>query len=157
MSSCTTCKNGASLYLDHLFPERLIANKSQKCTARYPKIAMIIEVLASVILGSFKILTIPMVAASVVVLIPIQAMIKCIYKRSCKEALPYLAAWGINLLVIALLVVSIFAMISVPPEAVFFVICLGVSLGASATLLQVHKRLFPPEYQRPTTKDLPTT
>lgn len=141
-TTCQTCQNSASLYLNYLFPERLIATKAQNYAMRYPKVAMTIEVLASVVLGVLKILTIPIMAISASALLLLQAAIKGCMRKG-QEALSYLTAWGINLLVLAFLVIMIFAAITVPPEAVFFSLCLGVSLGASSTLLQIHKRLFP--------------
>lgn len=143
MGSCITCQKAVEIYLDYLFPERLIAIKAKNYATRFPKVAMIIEVFAAVILGLIKIFTIPIMIVSSSVLLLLQAAIKGCMCRG-QEALSYLAAWGINLLVLALLVIMIFAfVITAPPEAVFFSLCLGVSIGVSSTLLQIHKRLFP--------------
>ncbi|WP_155244787.1 DUF5422 family protein [Chlamydia pecorum] len=103
-TTCQTCQNGANLYLNYLFPERLIATKAQNYAMRYPKVAMIIEVFAAVILGLIKIFTIPIMIVSSSVLLLLQAAIKGCMCRG-QEALSYLAAWGINLLVLALLVI----------------------------------------------------
>ncbi|QVE48843.1 DUF5422 family protein [Chlamydia crocodili] len=142
MNCREVCKKSSQIYFDCTFPERVLARRCQNKAQQYPKTAMAIEVVASVILGTIKIITFPLATFSALGLIPFTCALKAISTRSCKHALPYLAAWFISLLVSALIIGAIFGLVMVAPEVVFFMIGVCGAVGASATLLNIHRELF---------------
>ncbi|AAP05040.1 DUF5422 family protein [Chlamydia caviae] len=142
MHCCEVYRKSSEIYLDSTFPERVIARRCQGKAKLYPKTAMAIEVLAAVILGTLKIITFPLATFSSIGLLPIACALKGISSRSCSHFLAYLGAWFISLLVSALIIAAIFGLVMIAPEAVFFMIGVCGALGASATLLHIHRELF---------------
>ncbi|ANH78233.1 hypothetical protein Cs308_0057 [Candidatus Chlamydia sanziniae] len=124
-------------------PERILAHKAQHYAAHWPKVALAAEIISTVALGPLKILTIPLASAFALTSLPIRAIWIGIKTKSFLKTLPYLIAWLLSLLVLALFITTIFSMIFIPPEVVFLTLGILIAVGTSATLFQVHKNLFP--------------
>ncbi|WP_375793201.1 DUF5422 family protein [Chlamydia sp. 12-01] len=142
MNCREVCKKSSQIYFDCTFPERVIARRCQNKAQQYPKIAMTIEVIASIILGTIKIITFPLATFSALGLIPVTCIIKGISTRSCSHVLSYVAAWFISLLVSAIIIGAVFGLVMIAPEVVFFMIGICGAVGSSATLLNIHRELF---------------
>ncbi|WP_366223737.1 DUF5422 family protein [Chlamydia buteonis] len=143
MNCREVCKKSSQIYFDSTFPERVLARRCQNKAQQYPKTAMTIEVLASVIFGTLKIITFPLMTFSNLILIPVTLIITSIRSRDCSQALSYFTAWVISLLVSAMIIGAIFGLVMISPQVVFFMIGVFGALGASATLLNIHRGLFP--------------
>ncbi|QXE27283.1 DUF5422 family protein [Chlamydia buteonis] len=143
MNCREVCKKSSQIYFDSTFPERVLARRCQNKAQQYPKTAMTIEVLASVIFGTLKIITFPLMTFSNLILIPLTLIITSIRSRDCSQALSYFTAWVISLLVSAMIIGAIFGLVMISPQVVFFMIGVFGALGASATLLNIHRGLFP--------------
>lgn len=139
------CQKGTRIYFDIAFPERVVARHCQRQAFLYPKLAMVVEVIASTILGTIKIITFPLTSLAGIVLFPTLCLMKCISTKSVLHIPEYLVAWGISILATALIVASIFCLIMISPEVVFLMIGILGAIGASATLLNIHKELFSPK------------
>ncbi|SPN73577.1 hypothetical protein C10C_0408 [Chlamydia serpentis] len=149
------CKQGAQLYLDDIFPERMLARKMQKHAERYPKTAIAIEILVSVILGLLKVLLIPCASAYACASLPLRALFNCIKTKSCQNLPSYCMAWIFNLMTIAITVGLIFSLIFIPPPVVFVSLGILISLTTSASLFQTHKNLFPDHILTPSNDYIP--
>ncbi|SYX08781.1 hypothetical protein C834K_0316 [Chlamydia poikilotherma] len=142
MNCREVCKKSSQVYFDCTFPERVVARRCKNKAQQYPKTAMAIEIAVSVILGTIKIITFPIATFSALGVIPFTCAVKSISTRSCEHALPYLAAWFISLLISALIIGAVFGLVMIAPEVVFLMIGICGAVGASATLLNIHRELF---------------
>lgn len=138
-------QEGTRIYFDMVFPERILARYCQHQALAHPKLAMLVEVVVSTILGTIKILSLPLMSLAGIVLLPAICLTKCISKKSFSPAPSYFLSWMISILVTALIVASIFCLIMVSPEVVFLMIGILGAMGTSATLLNIHKELFSPQ------------
>ncbi|WP_100934812.1 DUF5422 family protein [Candidatus Chlamydia corallus] len=150
------CKQGSQLYLDDIFPERVLARKLKNCAERYPKTALAIEVLVSTILGALKVILIPCSAAYGCATLPIRALFNSIKTRSCQHLSSYCMAWLFQLLTIAITAALVFSLIFIPPAVVFISLGILMSVTTSASLFQIHKNLFPQHRPVPTPSEPPT-
>lgn len=142
MNCRDVCSQAGRIYLDLTFPERVVARSLERQAKDHPKIAISLEVLASVVFGAIKILTFPLASLSGIVLLPLRGIFQVIKTRQLTSILPYLVGSLLSLLISALLVVVIFSTILVAPEIVFVMIGILGTVFMSATLLQLHEGLF---------------
>ncbi|EPJ98168.1 putative inner membrane protein, partial [Chlamydia psittaci 02DC14] len=70
MNCREVCKESLQIYFDSTFPERVVARRCQNKAQQYPKTAMAIEVLASVVFGTIKIITFPLLTFSNLISLP---------------------------------------------------------------------------------------
>ncbi|AFS22507.1 putative inner membrane protein [Chlamydia psittaci VS225] len=143
MNCREVCKESLQIYFDSTFPERVVARRCQNKAQQYPKTAMAIEVLASVVFGTIKIITFPLLTFSNLISLPLTFMVSSLRSRDCSQALSYFNAWVMSLLISAMIIGAIFGLVMISPQVVFFMIGVFGALGASATLLNIHRGLFP--------------
>lgn len=143
MNCREVCKESSQIYFDSTFPERILARRCQNKAEQYPKTAMAIEVFAAVVFGTIKIITFPLMTLSNLLSIPLTFIITAIRSRDCSQALSYFTAWVMSLLISAVIICTVFGLVMISPQVVFFMIGVFGALGASATLLNIHRELFP--------------
>lgn len=144
MKSSKICCQASAVYLDFAFPERVVARALEGKAKQYPKIAIGLEVIASVFLGATKILVLPLASFSGVFLFPLRGIMQIFTTGKISSVAPYLLASLIALLVSALLIATLFCSILVAPEIVFILIGVLGAVCMSTTLLQMHEGLFAP-------------
>lgn len=142
MNCRDVCGQAGRIYLDLTFPERIVARSLEKQAKQHPKLAISLEVLASVVFGTIKVLTFPLASLSGIFLLPLRGIIQVFKTRQVSSILPYLVGGLISLLISAMLVVAVFSTILVAPEIVFVMIGVVGTVFMSATLLQLHEELF---------------
>ncbi|EPP34368.1 putative inner membrane protein [Chlamydia ibidis] len=147
MECLEVVQKGSNIYLDCIFPERGAARQCKSLAQSYPRIAMTIEILASVVLGTFKMVTLPVATFASLFLLPIAGIRKAICTKQASDTLPYVFAWLISLLSVAAIVGLVFAMIALAPEAAFLMIGVFGAIGASSTLINLHNEMFPVRVQ----------
>ncbi|AAD18586.1 hypothetical protein CpB0458 [Chlamydia pneumoniae TW-183] len=142
------CKQGSQLYLNGIFPERILARKLKNCAKSYPRTALTIEVLVSSVLGALKVILIPCASTYAALTLPLRALFNAIKTKSCQHLASYAMAWLLHILTIAVIIGLVFSLVFIPPPVVFISLGLLMSVTTSVTLFQVHKNLFPP-YEPP--------
>lgn len=134
--------SATDVYLDLTFPERVLGRQCRSLAYRYPRLALVIEVIVSTILGTLKVVTFPLSSFAGVVLLPLKGIFLAIKNRDCTVLSVHFTAGLLSLLVSALIVSAIYAAILLAPEVVFCMIGVAGACGASATLLHLHQALF---------------
>ncbi|ANG66338.1 DUF5422 family protein [Chlamydia gallinacea] len=137
-------QKGTRIYIDLTFPERVLARCCQRQALLHPKLAILIEVVISTVLGTIKILSFPLMSLVGTVLLPTICLMKCVSGKGIRHVPSYLIAWIMSILVTALIVASIFCLIMISPEVVFLTIGILGAAGTSTTLLHIHRELFSP-------------
>lgn len=135
-----TLREGYHLFANSTFLLGPHLKKAKTQALKYPKVALTLVTIASIIFGFLRIITFPILCTSGVVGFLVMAIV---HKIQNKDVGKCFVAWGISLLALALMIsILVSIVVLAPVPAIFITIAATIFISVSITCIQINHAVY---------------